>query len=66
MIRLITKKEAAARRGVHPNHLMALVAEGKFSAPIKEGGRSARVYFVESEVEADIVALAAARKPMVV
>ena len=61
MTRLIPKKEAAARRGVHPNHLMTLVAEGKFPAPIKGDGQAARVYFVESEVEDEIVALAAAR-----
>ena len=47
---------------------MTLVAEGKFPAPIKEGGQAARVYFVESEVEDNLDALAAARnsEPMAV
>ena len=51
MTKLLTKKEAAARVGWHPEHLMRLAREGNFPTPIKladtlQGG----VRFVESEV----------------
>ncbi|MDH3242071.1 MAG: helix-turn-helix domain-containing protein [Alphaproteobacteria bacterium] len=62
MLKLIPKREAADRRGVHPNHLMRLVGEGKFPQPWRDGaGHCARVYFVEQEVDDHLEGLAASR-----
>ena len=49
-MKLLTKREAAARRKCHPVHLMRLVkADPTAPQPIRIG---ARVYFVADEVDA--------------
>jgi hypothetical protein len=59
---LITKKETARRRGVHPEHLMRLVREERFPQPIRPtDSRRGRVYFIESEVEEHLRTLREAR-----
>lgn len=60
MTRLVRKKEAAARVGFHPVHLMRLVKAGTFPAPVRIGPNS--VAFVEDEVEAWIEAKMAERE----
>ncbi|WP_161958712.1 helix-turn-helix transcriptional regulator [Ferruginivarius sediminum] len=57
--RLISKQEAAARVGYHPVSLMRLCREGRFPQPVRLAPN--KIGFVESEVEAHIAALAAAR-----
>jgi predicted DNA-binding transcriptional regulator AlpA len=50
---LLTKKEAAARVGYHPEHIMRLARCGAFPRPIKLGASDGcAVRFVEGEVDA--------------
>ena len=50
---LLTKKQAAARVGLHPEYLMTLSRKGKFPHPVKYGQESnSSVRFVEAEIEA--------------
>lgn len=62
-VQLLDKKEAAARIGVHPEHLARMVREGKFPKPIRVGGegKTNRVRFVELEVDDWIATKMAAR-----
>ena len=47
-MRFLRKAVAADRVGYHPEHLMRLVRQGKFPAPVHLGPRT--VAFVEDEV----------------
>ncbi len=49
-MRFLRKPVAADRVGYHPEHLMRLVRQGKFPAPVHLGPRT--VAFVEDEVNA--------------
>ena len=49
-MRFLRKAVAADRVGYHPEHLMRLVRQGKFPAPVHLGPRT--VAFVEDEVNA--------------
>ena len=49
-MKLLRKAVAADRVGYHPEHLMRLVRQGKFPAPVHLGPRT--VAFVEDEVNA--------------
>ena len=57
--RLIRKKEAAARVGYHPVHLMRLARSGNFCSPVRIGANA--VAFVEDEVSEWIEARIAER-----
>jgi excisionase family DNA binding protein len=61
---LLTKKATAERLGVHPEHLMKLVRQGRFPKPMRlgESFRHA-VRFAEDEVEAWVAQKLAAREP---
>ena len=54
LVRLLRKKEAAAKVGYHPVHLMRLAHAGKFPRPVRLGENA--VAFVEDEVDAWIEA----------
>jgi len=61
-MQLLSKKETAARVGVHPESLMRLSREGQFPKPIKLGNaENCAVRFIEQEVEDWITAKMAAR-----
>lgn len=59
---LLTKKQAGARVGLHPEYLMTLAKQGKFPHPVKYAAESnSSVRFVEAEVSAWIEAKIAER-----
>lgn len=61
-MQLLSKKETAARVGVHPESLMRLSRAGDFPKPIKLGDAdNCAVRFIEEEVDEWIVARMAAR-----
>ena len=50
---LLTKKQAAARVGLHPEYLMTLSRKGKLPHPVKYGQESnSAVRFVDAEIQA--------------
>jgi len=60
---LISKREAAARVGMHPESLMRLTRQGLFPKPVRVGvGPQAHVKFSEQEVEAHVAGLLAQRE----
>lgn len=62
MQRLLSKAEAAQRVGLHPEHLMRLVRQGTFPAPIKTGDKpNCRVRFIEADIDSWLADLMAAR-----
>lgn len=59
---LLTKQATAERLGVHPEHMMKMVRQGRFPKPIRMGDSFRHaVRFAEDEVEAWIAAKLAAR-----
>ena len=49
---LLTKKQAAARVGLHCEYVMTLAREGKFPKPLKYGSENnSAVRFIEGEIE---------------
>jgi predicted DNA-binding transcriptional regulator AlpA len=62
-MQLLTKREVAAKCGVHPESIARLVRVGRFPKPIRLGGdaKSNRVRFVESEVNDWLAARMTAR-----
>jgi excisionase family DNA binding protein len=52
-MQLLSKKEVAARIGVHPEHVMRMVRAHRFPAPVRLGGDgpSFRVRWPESEID---------------
>jgi predicted DNA-binding transcriptional regulator AlpA len=62
MSQLLSKTQAAAKLGVHPESLMRMCREGRFPSPVKLGaGQNSAVRFVEAEVTGWIAARMAAR-----
>ena len=60
--RLLSKKEAAARVGFHPEHVMRLAREHRFPQPIKLGNSDkCAVRFVAQEIDEWIAARMAER-----
>ena len=53
-MQLLSKKECAARLGIHAESVMRLVRAHRFPAPVRLGGEGPtnRVRFVEAEVDA--------------
>ena len=50
---LLTKKQVAARVGLHAEHVMRMAREGRFPKPVKLGPQpGCAVRFVQEEVEA--------------
>ncbi len=50
---LLTKRQAGARVGLHPEYLMTLAKQGKVPQPVKYAAESnSSVRFVEAEVAA--------------
>lgn len=63
MERLLSKKQAAALVGYHPEHVMRLVRQGDFPPPIRTGhGSTGAVRFVESELNAWLLSKMAERR----
>jgi predicted DNA-binding transcriptional regulator AlpA len=61
-MRLLTKREVAARLGFHPEHVMRLARAGQFPKPIKLGlTENSATRFSEEEVDAWIGQRLAAR-----
>ena len=61
-MKLLSKKEAAAKLGFHPEHLMRLVRAGQFPKPVKVGvSVNCAVRFVSDEVDAWLCERMAAR-----
>lgn len=59
---LLTKQATAERLGVHPEHVMKMVRQGRFPKPIRMGDSFRHaVRWAEDEVEAWIAAKLAAR-----
>ena len=60
---LLTKKDAAAVVGCHPEHLMRLARVGEFPAPIKFGDRpNCAVRFDQADIDAWLVERKAATR----
>lgn len=52
MQRLLSKKEAAARVGCHPEHVMRMARQHRFPRPIKLGySENCAVRFVAQEID---------------
>jgi predicted DNA-binding transcriptional regulator AlpA len=50
---LLTKRAAAQKIGVHPEHMMRLARAGQFPKPIKLGdAEKSAVRFIEAEIDA--------------
>ena len=62
MQRLLSKKEAAARVGFHPEHVMRMARQHRFPQPIKFGNsEKCAVRFIAQEIDEWIAARMAAR-----
>jgi len=63
MFPLVTKKQAAERIGLHPEHLMRMVRDGRFPKPVRFGPTDRHaVRFLKSEIDDWIAARIAERE----